>query len=406
MIYVRILFTISILFLTACSNDDDKQKMSQSNFPALTGSHQVGRAQYDMVDTSRDEVYTAYERDIREFTITVHYPAVPVDDAELAPYVDSRLISAFVEATEIPEKVWQDLQSNAYLDAVVATGKFPVILFSHGSGLPITGHTGQMEDLASHGYIVVGLSHSYDTPGVVLSDGRVLLATDGTVNSTEDALSSEEEAEQFFTSLMSVWVADIRFVLDQLEILNIEDKVLAGHLDLLRVGAIGHSLGGAAAFEAAYQDERILAAIDMDGSLLGNVSDSGLIQPAMTLVQDRPIEVNSTEIFEEDTAEYEDHRDQLQTVLQSSRPGYNVVFPGSTHGTYVTDVLIMADRFPELIDEEDAGMVSDTGNTRRSIHNLVQAFFNTFVAKVGEPQMGDLEFGDLDVTVFNGSSQP
>lgn len=61
----------------------------------------------------------------------------------------------------------------------------------------------------------------------------------------------------------------MEFVIDQIEKLNsgaIESQ-FKGKIDLDHIGAMGHSFGGATAFNATYLDQRIKAGVNMDGSL-------------------------------------------------------------------------------------------------------------------------------------------
>jgi predicted dienelactone hydrolase len=86
-------------------------------------------------------------------------------------------------------------------------------------------------------------------------------------------------------------VADTRFVLDSLVALNAGRNPdaeqrrlpagLRGALDLSRVGMFGHSLGGATAAQAMYEDRRIKAGINLDGTMAGAVVDAGLDRPFM-----------------------------------------------------------------------------------------------------------------------------
>ncbi|WP_336759965.1 alpha/beta hydrolase [Paenibacillus sp. USHLN196] len=62
---------------------------------------------------------------------------------------------------------------------------------------------------------------------------------------------------------------DVEFVIDQIEKLNsgaIESQ-FKGKIDLDHIGAMGHSFGGATAFNTTYLDQRIKAGVNMDGSL-------------------------------------------------------------------------------------------------------------------------------------------
>jgi pimeloyl-ACP methyl ester carboxylesterase len=78
------------------------------------------------------------------------------------------------------------------------------------------------------------------------------------------------------------------FALDQLERLNASDPSgrFLGRLDIQRVGAFGHSLGGAEALQFCHDDSRCKASLDLDGAPWGSVVREGLAQPVMFLMSD------------------------------------------------------------------------------------------------------------------------
>jgi predicted dienelactone hydrolase len=160
---------------------------------------------------------------------------------------------------------------------------YPVVLFRSGIGALATDYTTIAENLASRGYVVVGA----DTPGstfvVVLPDGRVL-------RRTREGHPSEElpqaERERMAEQLIGVWTADNRFLADQLARLNASDARFAHRLDLDRLGAAGHSFGGAPAAQFCHDDRRCKAGIDIDGMLFGSVVRDGLRQPFLFLLSD------------------------------------------------------------------------------------------------------------------------
>jgi dienelactone hydrolase len=141
------------------------------------------------------------------------------------------------------------------------------------------------EDLASHGYVVVGFDAPYRTGVVVFPDGRVVGRTPE--NNPELCLGQEAQ-ERCANRLLSAWTADIAFVLDRLERLNASDLPgrFTGRLDMTRVGVFGHSLGGAAAAQFCHEDSRCKAGIDVDGAPHGSVIQGGIRQPFMFLLSD------------------------------------------------------------------------------------------------------------------------
>src|SRR5438445_2367707 len=71
--------------------------------------------------------------------------------------------------------------------------------------------------------------------------------------------------------------------------------MFAGRFDLARLGAVGHSFGGARALHFCHDDTRCRAAIDLDGIPFGSVVADGLSKPAMFLLSDHSREMSDPE---------------------------------------------------------------------------------------------------------------
>jgi pimeloyl-ACP methyl ester carboxylesterase len=146
------------------------------------------------------------------------------------------------------------------------------------------------EDLASHGYVVVGSDSPYTTPGVA-SDNRIALRTAAS-HPPETARANSELApgRRQHLPVVDAWVKDNRFIVDRLEQLDERDPSgrFAGLLDLGAVGAVGHSIGGAAALQFCHEDPRCRAGVDLDGAPLGDVVIGGIAKPFLFLFTDRP----------------------------------------------------------------------------------------------------------------------
>jgi predicted dienelactone hydrolase len=154
-------------------------------------------------------------------------------------------------------------------------GGWPVVLFSTGYGVERQLYTGLVQDLASHGYVVVALDHPHDASIVSFPDGHTVSI--GKVGDDPNAIGKA----------LAVRIADTRYALGALARL---DRSRNGGffrvLDLERIGMFGHSLGGATAAATMLIDRRIDAGLDMDGSLFGKVATSGLDRPFMLFSAD------------------------------------------------------------------------------------------------------------------------
>jgi dienelactone hydrolase len=176
------------------------------------------------------------------------------------------------------------VHGHSYRDADVSPHQrsYPVVVMRAGASAPVMNYSTLAEDLASHGYVVVGFDAPYRTIEVVFPDGRVIARRPE--NNPE--LFSGAELESLANKLLTAWTGDIAFVLDRLERWNGSNPSgrFTGRLDMTRVGVFGHSLGGATAAQFCLQDPRCKAGIDVDGSLHGSVIQAGIHKPFMFLL--------------------------------------------------------------------------------------------------------------------------
>ncbi|MBP0450682.1 dienelactone hydrolase family protein [Kitasatospora sp. RG8] len=260
-------------------------------FPEPSGDFAVGTRVVQWTDPRRPETFTADPDDRRTVVVQLWYPA-PKSPAgtQRAQYLgrtehEARTVSdALAREVGLPGFLVDGVpraRTRSVLDAPVDSkgGRFPVVLFSPGSGGVRTQNTAWAEELASHGYVVAALDHPYDSAAVVLADGR-------TINTETASSGDPDKDEELAAGWTAVRAADLSFVLTQLDDLDRGGTAdpLSGRLDTSRAAVTGHSMGGAAALQAARQDHRFDAVIDLDGYPHGPASPS-LDRPTLALTQ-------------------------------------------------------------------------------------------------------------------------
>lgn len=221
-----------------------------------TGSSCVGAIIAYAEDASRKDVLGPDPERARSVQLRVWYPAVHAKGLERMPYSSDLVYAA---------QGWPDPAAkpngNALRNAPVADGRrYPVLLFSPGAGFAVDAYAAMAEDLASHGYIVVGINHPLMSGPVAFPDGRVVP-------------DSQDLTLDTLPALAQMMVDDQRFVLTWLQ-QHQNDRSLpfAASMDLGRVGSYGHSVGGSAALQTERVDPRVKAAVNMDGTIWGDLS--------------------------------------------------------------------------------------------------------------------------------------
>jgi len=227
---------------------------SGSGFPDLTGQYKVGRTAYEWVDQSRDEKFASIAGLKRDLMVNIWFPAEPAKYAKIAPYMGDSVSWTIV--TNHPELESQ-VKARAYMTNAVASGQpsYPVIIFDPDNTIPIFAYSSIIEELASHGYIVVGMSHPYDTVVIRYPDGRIVLE-----GSNGQGVPSSMDDSYVRTTL----IQDVHFVLTQLQNLNEKDPDFKGRLDLTKIAVMGHSYGGLIAQLSATAESKIVAGVSLE----------------------------------------------------------------------------------------------------------------------------------------------
>jgi dienelactone hydrolase len=285
---------------------------ADTTLPAPTGPFAVGRGLYNWLDNKTLDPMAPEPGTKRDLLVWIWYPAVrggtqAVDDYLPAPWRVAVEQHMGALLTNFLTRELSAVHTHSIRNADVSPQRpsYPVVLMRAGLAALTTDYTSLAEDLASHGYVVVGFDAPYRSFVVVLPGGKVIARAP---QNNADLVSGAQQ-EQLAQELVDSWTADMKFALDQLETLNTSDPSgrFVGRLDMHRVGVFGHSLGGATALQFCHDDPRCKAGIDIDGAPLGSVITEGVNHPFMFVIGDhkgepdaevRQVEANIGSIYD------------------------------------------------------------------------------------------------------------
>jgi dienelactone hydrolase len=354
------------------------------NLPKPTGSFAVGRTSFDWIDETRDEIFTSQQTDKRELMAYVWYPASD-DVQQSAPWLDPSLASAVSKVFSVDAKVLDSVKCYSYLGAKLSgqLARYPVLLMSHGDGGAPLFYSSVAEELASHGYVVVGISHSYNALVTVFGDGRVAHQTDealalGAGQKAPERYEQWNELWDRSAKIVGVFADDELSVIRHLKLLNAEDSQFKGRLDLSTVGSFGHSLGGATSVEVLRRG-MVSAAVDIDGTVFSDVYQHGLSKPVMVIAPpvvdlEEPSVAKLKKIgwTAEQFSELRDRTLSHRLVYERSPRAYWVGIKGAEHLNF-TDNGLLAQIFPSL--GEDLGEI-DVSKALFLSRTYLVAFFD------------------------------
>ena len=239
---------------------------ASSGLPRPTGPYAVGRDVLHLVDESRPDPWVP-EVDVRQLMVSMYYPAQHAT-GDSAPYMTAEearlLLQSKVPGSTVPVETISGLRTFSYTGARPVPGRYPLVVLSPGLSLPRATLSSLAEDLASHGYVVALVDHTYESTGTTFPDGQTLACVICDQPPTDGPGVIPLSRAQ-----------DISFVLDQLTGLRATWRY-AELIDPDRIGMAGHSIGGASAATAMAADTRIRAGVNLDGTFRAPVPESGL----------------------------------------------------------------------------------------------------------------------------------
>lgn len=285
--------------------------------PAPTGAHAVGTFSTTWFDAARTDSITAAPRPVG---IQVWYPAQHESASTRAPYAPG-IDSLGSEYGRLLGRVATHAYWRSHFARKLPAA--PLVLLSTGRSMAAYDYTSIAEELASHGYVVVGVN----SPGL----SRMANAN-GDAIAPQPAPSLQvlqhfDSADVYFEPLVRDVGADLRFVLARLESANHTDSLLAGHLDLQRLAMLGHSNGALAASRACARENRCRAFVGIEGTQTREIRKHGTTKPYLLLISDTSLGYDAEGVYRETGT----HPQSRYTA---------VIVKGAGHNTF-TDLLLV-----------------------------------------------------------------
>ncbi len=374
-----------------------------------SGPHPVGTLSRQWIDEARIDPFD--ESRPRKLMAQFWYPARPAG---------SRTGAYWSGKSPWFLSHWSLVSTSSHPEAPSLTGEpLPVILYNHCYTCPVMESTQLMQELASHGFVVVSVAHPFEELVTRFPDGELLRGHGEHMSAVRGQFplpefyerlrdASETNREAMFRELIEgadlieqslrLWTADSLFVLDKLNELQANDPVLADRLDLDRVGAAGYSLGGIVAGQLCVERADIAACVNVDCLASGDMIDDMPSQPLMLM-------------------ESEAFRGANQALYDRARgPIYRVTLAGTTHQNFGDLTL----QFPFMgwisIPESMGKVVGTTGpligdiEPRRATvleNAYIHAFFRRYLQGLETPLLdGPAErYPEITLHHRSGSSQ-
>jgi predicted dienelactone hydrolase len=244
-----------------------------------------------------------------------------------------------------------------------------VLVLSPGNATNVGFYSALAEDLASKGYVVIGIDHAFQVAAVRIDDGSMAVY-DRSMDTGPGSIGPKVEER----------VADMAFVLERIREGTGGIEFLAPSLDLARIGVLGHSNGGISAAEICRTEADVAACLNIDGQSAGGPfgyeqSAPAPDQPFMFLTKEATI------------------HDELHSRFEAAGAGaVRAVVPVAEHGDFTDGGMLEPD-------------INPFSNNARSVvvtsRALVSAFFDQWLKEPGPRPFDGLEVpSDVYINVY------
>ena len=261
---------------------------------------------------------------------------------------------------------------------------FPLVVFSHGAFGYRGSNLSTYKNLASNGYVVCSIDHSYHSFFAQHMDGsRTFVNMDflnDAVNIT-NGVYADKTAYEKTHEWLALRAADMNFILD--EILHNESGKLpmgiSSRIDSDKIGLFGHSLGGATAAQLGRMRTDVDAVAVIDGTMF---SEETAFENGRVKLTENPYPVPLLNLYNEDHYNDAQQEGLAYSNLSASAhaaQAYDVVIRGSGHLNF-TDLPLFS---PALASMLGIGSV-DSRYCIDTMNNIVLAFFNHTLKGVAE----------------------
>lgn len=300
-----------------------------------TGNHLIKTVNYTLTDESRQEFFTE-ENDNRKVSMQFWYPA---DE-----------------------------------------GKYPLVVFSHGAfGYRLSNYSTYAE-LASNGYVVCSIDHTYHAFMTIEEDGNKVIANMDFINDAINATNgviSDEEVYKLQQDWMTLRSDDMNFVLNHIvnKASQPDNEQVYQNIDLEHIGVMGHSMGGATAAKIGRMREDVDAIIVIDGTMFGEITGFEDGKNVITNIPySKPIMnlYNESHYYDEAIKDLNNYPNSV--AMKNAVDSYNVVVKGSGHMNF-TDLPIVS---PFLAGTLGTGNV-DARYCIEKTNEIVLEFFDKYL---------------------------
>lgn len=262
---------------------------------------------------------------------------------------------------------------------------YPLIIFSHGAFGIKTSNESLFNELASHGYVVCSIDHTYQSLCTTDVDGNKTWIDKGFMKelTTEDAKADKQQSYEYYKKWMGICTGDINFVIDHIlaEAGKNDADAVYKLVDKRKIGVMGHSLGGSAALGIGRSRNDVSAVIALESPFMCDIMG---VQDNEFIFTDEKYPVPVLNIYSDSSwshlSEWAQYKENNFLLAGTNKTAFNVHIQGTGHLT-LTDLALMSPILTTILN----GKISNTDSRYclKTINKLTLSFFDYYLKGEG-----------------------
>jgi dienelactone hydrolase len=266
-----------------------------------------------------------------------------------------------------------------------AIGTCPLIVFSHGSMGTKSSNLSLYSELASHGYVVVAIDHTYQCLYTTDENGHTTLIDMGFLKElqAEDAESDKKRSYEYYQKWMGIRTGDINFVMDCVlaDAKQSDADTVYKLIDVKKIGVMGHSLGGSAALGIGRMRDDIGAVIALEAPFMCDITgvrNDEFVWNGETF----PIPVLNvySDASWSHLGDWTQYAENYRLLASSSATVFNVHISGAGHLT-LTDLALTSPFLTRVFNGQKSTI--DTQYCLETINKVCLAYFDCYLKGEG-----------------------
>ncbi len=262
-----------------------------------------------------------------------------------------------------------------------AADKCPLIVFSHGSFGVKSSNLSLYRELASHGYVVCSIDHTYQCLFTSDTDGRVSLIDRGFMREilAEDAERDKTQSYEYYQKWMGVRTGDLNSVVDYAlnQAASSDPDPVYALIDTTKIGVMGHSLGGSAALGIGRTRHDVGAVIALESPFMCDIIG---VENGQFVWNEETYPVPVLNIYSDSSWSRLDQLPQYEAnaelLADTNTISYNVHMRGAGHLS-LTDLALTSPLLTRILNGRKAGI--DTHYCLTTISRLALDFFDCYL---------------------------